>query len=647
MRFLAVAAILCLPITAQRGVQLSPSRVDRKQALVIGNSAYPKAPLRNPANDAAAMERALKQLGFEVIVLRDLTLAKMESAMEDFASELTPGSLAFFYFSGHGIQVNYTNYLLPVDFDAASERDVKYKAYPATRIQEALEERAALRLIVLDACRNNPFKYKRDAAGGLAAMSVNALGTLIAFATGDNNTADDNPAETNGLYTKYLIPAMLTPGLTLHDTFQRAKEGVLRASRQRQNPAIYENLLGADSLAGSNAGGAPSVMTGRIDPAAEAWSMIKDSKDVDDFDSFLKEFPAGDYSSLARIRRDQLKRGNVVASGVATAPAQSLSPGALKSGDYHVTGKIPIGGDGGWDYLAMDSAARRLYVSHATKTVVVDVDAQRVVGEIADTAGVHGIAIASDLGRGFTSNGRSNDVTVFDLRALKTLATVRTGENPDAIVYEPVSNRVLTFNGRSKDATVIDAKTLRVVATIPLRGKPEFSFADGKGRVYVNIADTSEMVEIDARSTTVTKRFRLEGCEDPSGLTMDTKARRIFSVCANRVMVVSDPDAARVVATLPIGQSADGVGFDPERGHAFSSNGDGTLTVVNGSSGKYEVIQNVQTQRGARTLAVDTRTHKIYLPAAQYGQVAAPTTQNPRPRPQIIPDSFAVLVVEK
>jgi YVTN family beta-propeller protein len=314
-------------------------------------------------------------------------------------------------------------------------------------------------------------------------------------------------------------------------------------------------------------------------------------------------------------------------------------------GGYHVLGKVPIGGEGGWDYLFLDSAARRLYISHATHVVVVDPDTQKIVGDIPDTPGVHGIAIARKLNRGYTSNGRANTATVFDLSTLKAVHDVQTGQNPDAILYDPVSNLVFTFNGRSKDATVIEAGTDKVLATIPLGGKPEFAVEDGKGRIYVNIEDTHEVAEIDSRKLTVSKRYVLDGCEDPSGLAMDVAHRRLFSVCGNKVMVVSDPDAGKVVATVPIGQGADGAGFDPGRGFAFSSNGDGTLTVVKESGGKYEVVENAPTQRGARTMAIDSKSHKVYLPTAQFGPAPSPTAQQPRPRPIPVPDSFTLVVV--
>jgi len=331
----------------------------------------------------------------------------------------------------------------------------------------------------------------------------------------------------------------------------------------------------------------------------------------------------------------KLMRFAALAAGIAIAAPDG----------YHVIKEIPIGGEGGWDYLTIDSAARRLYVSHATRVVVVDVDAGKVVGEIPDTPGVHGIAVAPELNRGFISNGRGNSATIFDLKTLASLGQVKTGENPDAIQYEQGSGRVFTFNGRSKDATAFDARTGKVEATIPLGGKPEFSAADGRGKIYANIEDTNEIVEVDAAKLAVTKRYSLKPCDEPSGLAMDVKNRRIFSVCGNKLMAISDPDAGKVVATLPIGQGADGAGFDAARGLAFSSNGDGTMTVVREVSGKWQVVENAKTARGARTIAVDQKTHNVYLPAAQFGPAPAPTPQAPRPRPVILPDTFKILVV--
>ena len=243
------------------------------------------------------------------------------------------------------------------------------------------------------------------------------------------------------------------------------------------------------------------------------------------------------------------------------------------------------------------------------------------------------------LNRGFTSNGRANNVTIFDLKTLKAISQVKTGENPDSIRYEPSSGRVFTFNGKSNNSTAIDAKTGNVAGTIALNGKPEFAVADGKGKVYVNIEDTSEVVEIDAAKLSVTKRYSLKPCDEPSGLAIDAKNRRLFSVCGNRLMAVSDPDSGKVVATPAIGAGSDGVAFDPGTGYAFSSNGDGTLTVVQQTGGKWEVAENIATERGARTIAVDEKTHKVYLPTAK----TAPAQGSGRA--SYLPDTFKVLVV--
>ena len=308
---------------------------------------------------------------------------------------------------------------------------------------------------------------------------------------------------------------------------------------------------------------------------------------------------------------------------------------------YHLLGEIKVGGEGGWDYLTVDATARRLYVSHATHVAVIDIDAGKVVGDIPDTPGVHGIAIASELNRGFVSNGRDNTVTIFDLKTLKSVGRAATGENPDSIRFDAVSGRVFTFNGRSKNSTAIDAKSGNVAATIPLPGKPEFSVADGKGKIYVNIEDTNEIVEIDTAKATVTKKYSLSPCQEPSGLAFDAKNRRLFSVCSNRVMAISDPDAGKVVATPPIGAGSDGAAFDPGTGYAFSSNGDGTLTVVQQTGGTWAVLENIATERGARTIALDEKSHRVYLPTAKTAPAAAGA------RPTYLPDTFKVLIVGK
>lgn len=314
---------------------------------------------------------------------------------------------------------------------------------------------------------------------------------------------------------------------------------------------------------------------------------------------------------------------------------------------YKVTGKIKIGGAGRWDYVYMDSANHRLYVSHGTQTEVVDASTDKVVGTIPDTNGVHGIAVADDLGRGFTSDGMDNDVTMFDLKTLKVLGKIKTGTNPDSIIYEPVSHRVFTFNGRSKDSTAIDAKTGDVVtASIPLDGRPEFAQVDGKGHVYFNIEDKNEIGELDAKTATMTKHYSIAPCDGPSGLAINPKNSYLYSVCGNRMMIVSDPAAGKVIATPEIGLGPDGVAFDD--GYAFSANGrDGTITMVGEMSpGKFEPIATIPTQQGARTIGADQKAHKLYLPAAEFGPPPAPPAGGGRPgRAQALPDSFEIVIV--
>jgi hypothetical protein len=320
--------------------------------------------------------------------------------------------------------------------------------------------------------------------------------------------------------------------------------------------------------------------------------------------------------------------------------AVSAAPGA--SG-YKVIKTVPISGEGGWDYIYVDSDARRVYVSHATQVVVLDADSYEVVGSVSDTQGVHGIAIAPELGRGFTSNGRSNDVTIFDLKTLKTLGTVKTDANPDAIVYDSVSKRVFTFNGRGKNTTAINAADGTVAGTLALGGKPEFAVADGKGSIFVNNEDTSELIQIDSQKITETHRWPLAPCKSPSGLAMDRKSRRLFAVCDEKVMAVVNADTGKVVATPTIGEGVDASAFEPATQLAFASNGEGTVTVVHEDSpDKFTVVENVPTKRSARTMGLDLKTHNIFLPAADFD----PPAPGER-RGKMKPGSFVLLVLGK
>jgi DNA-binding beta-propeller fold protein YncE len=309
----------------------------------------------------------------------------------------------------------------------------------------------------------------------------------------------------------------------------------------------------------------------------------------------------------------------------------------------HVKNKIELGGNGFWDYLTVDNTARRLYVSHGTHVVLIDLETNKKIGDIANTPGVHGITLAPEFNRGFISCGQSNAAIIFDLKTLEILGQVKTGSNPDSILYDSASKRVFAFNGRSSDATAFDAATGAVAGTIALGGKPEFSQADGKGKVYVNIEDTNEVVEIDSTKLTVSKRFSIKPGEEPTGMAIDIAHHRIFSVCGNKLMTILDIETGKIIATVPIGDRCDGAGYDVETGLAFASNGDGTLTVVKESSpGKFEVTETVTTQQGARTMTIDPLTHNILVPAGQFappgGQGQQPTTDK---------NSFVVLVIGK
>jgi DNA-binding beta-propeller fold protein YncE len=325
---------------------------------------------------------------------------------------------------------------------------------------------------------------------------------------------------------------------------------------------------------------------------------------------------------------------------VATVAVAASAPG------YHLVSTWKLGGEGGWDYLKADSDARRLYIARATRVIVVDLDSGKPVGEIPDTPGVHGIALAPEFEEGFTSNGRENTVSVFDLKTMKTRNKIKVGTRPDAIWYDPATKRVFTFNAGSQDATAIDAAKGEVVGTIPLGGKPEFAASDGKGEVFVNLEDKNQLFALDASKLTVKERWPLPGCDEPSGLSMDQKSRRLFVGCGNKVMPIVNADDGQVVATLPIGGGVDATAFDAGTGLAFASCGEGVLTVVReDSSGKFSVAENVKTERGARTMAVDERTHRVYTVTAQFGPPPAPTADQPHPRPTILPDSFVVLVL--
>ena len=310
---------------------------------------------------------------------------------------------------------------------------------------------------------------------------------------------------------------------------------------------------------------------------------------------------------------------------------------------YHVIKTVSVPGDEGWDYVYVDSDARRVYISHATHVVVMNADTYAIEGDIPDTPGVHGIAVAPDLGRGFISNGRGNTVTIFDTKTLKTLGTAKTGANPDAIIYDPTTKRVFTFNGRGKDSTVINAADGSVVGTIPLGDKPEFAVADGKGTMFVNAEETSNMVVLDSQNLKETHRWPLAPCKSPSGLAGDLKSRRLLAVCDDKVSAVVDVDSGKVVATPAICEGPDAAAFDPASNYFFASCGDGNLTVIHEDSpDKFTVVETVATKKSARTMGLDLKTHKIFLPSAEF-EPPAPGER----RGKIKPGSFAIIVVGK
>lgn len=320
------------------------------------------------------------------------------------------------------------------------------------------------------------------------------------------------------------------------------------------------------------------------------------------------------------------------------------SSSLIAQSNYKIANKIHVEGEGGWDYLNVDEVNGRIFVSHATVAQVIDIKTSKLVGTIPDTKGIHGIAIANDLNKGFTSNGRDSSVTVFNLKTLEVITKISgTGRNPDAILYDPFSQKVFTFNGGSNNSTVIDAKGNKVIATIPLDGKPEFSATDGKGKVFVNIEDKSVINVINSVTLKVEQHWSIAPGEGPSGLALDNQNHRLFSVCGNKLMVVTDAETGKVITTLPIGDRCDGVAFDPEKKRAYSSNGEGSITVVQEeNSNSFKVLETITTQPGAKTIAINKTTHHLYLTTAEYE--SAPSANNRRP--PVKPNSFVILDIE-
>ena len=350
---------------------------------------------------------------------------------------------------------------------------------------------------------------------------------------------------------------------------------------------------------------------------------------------------------MTRITMNGLARlaGLGLLSGVAAGAAADMVSAPAK---MTVLQKWTLGGEGGWDYLTLDSSARRLFVSRATRVDVVATDSGKIVGTIPGTNGVHGIALAEDLKRGYTSNGKGDSITVFDLDTLKVIQEVKIpAHNPDAILYEPVGKHIFTFNGKSKDVTVLDAVKLTVIATLPVPDKPEFAVDDGAGRIYANIeSEPGQMVVIDSRTLKMIATWPLPGCASPSGLAIDKAAHRLFSVCDDKVMAITDASTGKQIARATVGDGPDAAAFDATRKLVFSSNGQGTLTVLKqDSADSYRVAETVSTQRGARTMALDPASGKVYLVTAEFGPAPAATAEQPHPRPVPVAGTFTLLVV--
>ena len=333
-------------------------------------------------------------------------------------------------------------------------------------------------------------------------------------------------------------------------------------------------------------------------------------------------------------------------AAVAAAVLSMAATSAAQS--YHVADHWKIGGQGGWDYLLSDDAAHRLYLTHNSRVEVVDSTTGKPVGAVTGLKSTHGVALNTDGKTGYISDGAGNAIIVFNRADLSVQATVAAGTNPDGITFEPVTNTVWAFNGRSNNISVLDSASNTIVATVPLPGKPEFPQADGQGSVFVNIEDKNEIVKLDAASRKATATWPLPGCESPSGMAIDRGKHRIFSVCDGRKMVIVDYQSGKVLGLASIGDSPDAAGFDPKHGLAFSSNGgDGTLTIVDAEKPGFPVLQTVKTEAGARTMALDASTGRIYLVTAQFGAAPAATAAMPHPRRSVVPDSFEIIVVER
>ena len=339
----------------------------------------------------------------------------------------------------------------------------------------------------------------------------------------------------------------------------------------------------------------------------------------------------------------------LVASTVILAPAHASAQATPQGGPsgYRIATQHVFGGEGGWDYLALDTAGHRLFITRSDRVVVVDPSTGKVLGEIPGLKRGHGVAFAYPTGRGFVTSGSDSTVTMFDLKTLAVLGHTKAAIDDDAVLYDPASGRVFTFNGDAGSATAIDAKSGAKIGDVDLGGKPEFGVTDGVGHLFVNIEDKGEVVEIDPKRLSVVRRWSIAPCEEPSGLAIDVKNARLFSVCRSKVMAISDARAGKLVTTVPIGAGVDAARYDAATHRAFASNGDGTLTVVaQDGPDTYHVVQTVETMPGARTMELDPVSHRVYTVSAKFGPAPAATKDNPRRRPPMIPGSFTLLTIQ-
>ncbi len=325
----------------------------------------------------------------------------------------------------------------------------------------------------------------------------------------------------------------------------------------------------------------------------------------------------------------------------------SLLAAPLSAQSYEITHNYNVGGDGSWDYVIPDAPHHRLFIGRQNRVMVVDMNDGRLIAEVTGINGAHGVALAPATGRGFATSGNDGSVVMFDLKTYKTLGRISAAEDADAIIFDPSSGRVFSFNGDANSTTVIDPKKGALITNVALGGKPEYGQSARNGKIYINLVDSSQIVELDAKSLTVTRRWPTEGCKNPVSMAIDTRRERLFSGCRSGVMAISDYRTGKVVATVPIGRGVDGAGYDPVKRDVYASNVDGTLTVIHQDSpDSYHVVENVQTAPGARNMGLDPATHRIYVVAAKFGPVPDSTAANPRRRPPVVPGSFFVLVVE-